>query len=159
MAEKDTAVANGMAMPISTKQSIEICNFIRGRPLAKAKLLLSEVIEKKRAIPFKRFTGGAGHKKKIGSGKYPEKTCREILKLLNAVEANAQFKGLSMGDLIISELIANKASTPWHYGRQRRRKTKRTNIKVVVKEKAAKKKETKKTEPKKAKKKAKEEAK
>jgi large subunit ribosomal protein L22 len=149
MAEKDTAVANGMSLPISTKQSIEICNFIRGRPLAKAKLLLAETIAKKRAIPFKRFNADTGHKKGIGAGKYPEKACKEILKLLNAVEANAQFKGLSTGDLVISELVPNRASTPWHYGRQRRRKMKRTNIKVVVKEMAVKKKEAPKTAEKK----------
>lgn len=140
MAEENTATAYGRALPISTKHSIEICNFIRGKPLAKAKMLLENVIAKKTAVPFRRFSRSVGHKKKIGAGRYPEKACREILKLLNAAEANAQFKGLGVGSLVISELIANKASRPWHYGRQRRRKAKRTHIRVVVKEEIAKKK-------------------
>jgi len=126
-------MAVGRSLPISTKQSIEICDFIRNRSIDDAKKILNEVIKKKMAIPFKRFREGAGHKRGIASGKYPQKACKELLKVLNMVEANAQHKGLS-SSLKIKSILAQKASTPWHFGRKRRRKMKRTHIEVVVEE-------------------------
>ena len=93
--EKEIAKASGMSLPISTKQSIEICNFIRNKTLEKAKAILERVLEKKEAIPFKRFGSDTGHKRgAIGAGRYPQKTAKEILKVLDSVEANAQAKGL-----------------------------------------------------------------
>jgi len=146
--EENIAKAVGRALPISTKQSIEICAFIRKLPLEKAKKRLTDAINKTAAVPFKRFNDDMGHKKgKVAAGRYPEKACTEILKLLAAVEANAQFKGLNTSNLIISHICAHKAARPWHYGRQRRRKAKRTNVEIFVKEGAEKKKkETKKAE-------------
>ena len=151
--EEHIAKAAGRALPISTKQSIEICAFIRHIPLEKAKKKLVEVINKKSAIPFKRFNGDVGHRKgKIAAGRYPEKASGYILKLLETVEANAQFKGLNTSNLLIIHICAHKAANQWHYGRQRRRKMKRTNVEVVVKERAEKKEVKKKTESKSGKK-------
>ncbi len=158
MTDEHTARINGKSLPISTKQSIEICNFIRGKNLEKARGLLREVIKHKIAIPYKRFSGDVGHKKgKIAAGRYPENACKAILELLGGVEANAQFKGLNTSNLVISYICPNKASRPWHYGRQRRRKMKRTHIDIIVKEtaetkekkKGAKRQEVKKVEEKK----------
>ena len=57
---------------------------------------------------------------------------------------------------MIIHICAHRAARPWHYGRQRRRKTKRTNVEVVVKEGVEIKKEGKKAEtPKKEEKKVK----
>ncbi len=161
MEEENIAKAVGRALPISTKQSIEICAFIRKIPLEKAKKRLTDAINKKSAIPFKRFNDNMGHKKgKIAAGRYPEKACGHILKLVEGVEANAQFKGLNTANLVISHICAHKAARPWHYGRQRRRKTKRTNVEIVVKEGVEKRKAGKKVEtPKKEEKKVKEEQK
>ena len=134
--EKEIAKASGMSLPISTKQSIEVCNFLRNKTLEKAKAILERVLEKKEAIPFKRFRSDTGHKKgPIGAGRYPQKTAKEILKVLNSVESNAQLKGLNPDDLKIIQLIANKASAPWRFGRKRRRKAKRTHIEIIVKSK------------------------
>jgi large subunit ribosomal protein L22 len=145
--EEHSAKAKINAVSVSTKHSIEICNFIRKKNLQKAKELLKLAIEKKKPIPFKRFVGEVGHKKgKIASARYPIKTCTQILKILESVEANAQFKGLNTSNLIISHICANKASTPWRYGRHIRRKSKRTHIEVVVEERAEKKKPAKKAE-------------
>ena len=141
-AEENIAKAVGISLPISTKQSIEICNFIRRKTLEKAKQIMVDVINKKIAVPFKKFSDNIGHKRgKIAAGRYPKKSCGEILKLLESVEANAQFKGLNTSNLVIIHMCAQKAARPWHYGRQRRRKMKRTNIEVIVEEKVIKKKE------------------
>ncbi len=138
------ARAVGLLLPISAKQGIEICNFIRGKDIQKARDTLNEVIDMKKPIPFTRFTEGAGHKHGIGPGKYPVKACREILKLVNLVEANAQHNGLDTSSLVIIHACAKKGPKSWHYGRQSRIAMKRTHIEIVVEEKEIKKKEVKK---------------
>ncbi|MBU2561289.1 MAG: 50S ribosomal protein L22 [Nanoarchaeota archaeon] len=139
--EELMARAVGRDLGISTKQSIEICNYLRHRKLEQAKRLLEEVIGKKRAIPFKRFTNGLGHRSgKIAAGRYPLKACTAILKLLESTEANAQTKGLNTGELEIIHICAHRASQPVHYGRHHGREFKRTHVEVVVQETVAKKK-------------------
>jgi len=133
--EENIAKVVGRDIGISHKTAIEICNQIRGKDLQKAKRLMSDVMIMKRAIEFKRFTNGPGHKRGMGSGRYPISACTEILKLLKSVEANAQFKGLNTGNLNIVHISAQKGSDAWHYGRLRRRKMKRVNLEIVVMEK------------------------
>ncbi|MBC8444141.1 50S ribosomal protein L22 [Candidatus Woesearchaeota archaeon] len=131
---ENTAKASALDLHISTKHSIEICNHIRKKSLEKAKAVLQRVLTQKEAIPFKRFNNDIGHKPgKIAAGRYPFNASKAILTLLNDVEANAQTKGLSISDLKITKLCANKASTPWRHGRKRRRKSKRTHLEIIVK--------------------------
>ena len=120
------ARASGKSLPISFKQSIEICNFIRKKNLNYAKDVLSKVVNEKQAIPVRKFNKQVGHKKKSASGRYPKKASKEILNMLNHVEANAQFKGMNTANLVITHINANKASKVTHYGRQRSREAKRT---------------------------------
>jgi len=125
---------------VSTKHCIEICSHIRGRNAEKARTILSGVIDMKQAIPYRRFNKGVGHRKgRMGPGRYPVKACTEVLKAIESCEANAQSKGLNT-DLKIIHICANMASRPWHYGRARRRKMKRTHIEIVLKESEPKKK-------------------
>ncbi len=65
-----------------------------------------------------------------------------MLKLLDAAEANAQFKGLNTSLLHIAHLCAHRAGAPVHPGR-RGRTMKRTHVEVVVEEKPEAKKEQK----------------
>jgi large subunit ribosomal protein L22 len=126
------AKVTGRSLSISTKQSIEVCNFIRGKNLQKMKDYLKDVIDMKKAVKFTRFNKGLGHKKGIGPGRYPINTVTEILMLLESAESNAQLKGLNSANLIIGHINADKASSAWHYGRQRRRKMKRTNLNIIL---------------------------
>ncbi len=99
-----------------------------------------------RAVPFKRFIQDLGHKAGMSAGRYPQKAAKEILRLLNSVEANAQVKGLDTSNLKIIKILANKASIP-STGRRHRGAAKRTHVEVEVRERfAGKKEETKKTE-------------
>jgi len=123
-------------LPISTKQSVEVARFIRGKNLKKVKILLEEVLKKKIAVPYKRYNKDTPHRPgKIASGRYPQKTSINFLKLLKSMEANAENKGLNVDSLIISEVVANKAASQWHYGRMRRRMMKKTNIMIKAIEK------------------------
>ena len=129
------ATAKSVNLPISTKQSLEIASFIRNRPLQKEKMLLQEVVEHKKAVPFKRYNRDTGHKPgKIAAGRYPEKAIACFMKLLNTAEANAEDKGLDSKNLMIIEAKANKGTQQWHQGRQRRRRMKNTHLSIKVAE-------------------------
>lgn len=140
---ENCAKAVGIALPISRKQSIMICKFIRNKNVPLAKKHLAEVILKKRAVPFTRFNDDMGHRPGMASGRYPIKACQNILALLESAEANAQFKGLNTADLVVTHVSAQKGPDTWRYGRHIRRQAKRTHIEIVLEEKKTVKKEKK----------------
>ncbi len=131
------AVARALNIPVSYKQGIELSNYLRYRSTAAAKNILEEVIALRRAVPYRRFTKDLGHKPGIGAGRFPQKASREMLRLVKAVEANAQVKGLNSSSLKITKLVVNKASTPFSGGRLRHRQ-KRSHIEIEVQEGTAK---------------------
>ena len=136
----NTAKAVGVNLPISTKVSVEICNMIRGMNVQSAKSMLNEVINQKRAVPYKRFNKNVGHRRgKIAAGRFPIKACTELVKLIESAETNAQFQGLNTGSLVLRHISAQRAAGAWHYGRWRRRQMKRTHIEIIVEESADKK--------------------
>ena len=141
--KENMARAIGRALPISFKQSIEICKFIRNKNVNYAKNILNKVIEQKHAVPYTRFSSDIGHKKNIAAGRYPKKASMEILGLINNAEANAQFKGLNTANLVITHINANKAGKVMRFGRKRSREAKRTSVEIVVQERADKKSEKK----------------
>lgn len=128
------ATAQGKGLAISPKYTFMVCQYIRGRKLARAKAILEAVIEKKEAIPFTKFNDGVGHRVGIAaSGRYPFKACTAVLALLNSAEANATNKGLT-GELILTECRANRATAPMRQGRQSRRIAKRTHVHITLEE-------------------------
>jgi len=134
------ASVKGTDLPISTKHAIEICSFIRNKKVETAKKQLNLVLEKQLAIPLKKFHKDRGHRKgKIGPGFYPQKATKEVLNLLSSLESNSSNKGLNNDFLYLTKAIANRASAPMHFGRQRGTEMKRTHIELVGKEKETKK--------------------
>lgn len=134
MEEEKIAKAIGSALPISLKQSVEICNFIRGKTSEKGRKILERVIEKKIAVPYKIYMHGVGHRAgKMAAGRFPISASTHILAILKSAEANAENKGMST-PLIIAEAIASQASRSWRAGRHRRRRRKSAHIKIVLKE-------------------------
>ncbi|MBD3318615.1 50S ribosomal protein L22 [Candidatus Woesearchaeota archaeon] len=131
-----SAAAHGMFLPISMKAAVEICGYLRGKKLARAKTILENVIAEKQPIPYTRFNGDVGHRKgNIAAGRYPIKACTEILTVVKSAEANAQFKGLLAKDLVLKQICAKQGGKQYRYGRHRGRRAKRTHIEVVVEEK------------------------
>lgn len=131
---ENSSYAIGKNLDISIKESKEVCSFVRNMRLGKALKMLEEVIKKERSIPFKKYNDDMAHKPGISSGRYPIKCASQILKIIKSAENNAQNKGLSSNDLVITHMCAHKASSPWHYGRQRRRKMKRSHVEIVLTE-------------------------
>ena len=122
------------SVPMSYKSATMIARTIKNMELKKAQELLKHVIEKKKAIRFTRYNQEQAHRPNIGPGRYPIKAARLILKLLEEVEANAQYLGLDTSSLTIIHVSAKKASSPYHYGRRRGIEMKRSTIEVVVSE-------------------------
>ncbi|MFB6246757.1 MAG: uL22 family ribosomal protein [Candidatus Pacearchaeota archaeon] len=134
--KKDYAIANGWDLPISPKYARDICKFIRGLPIEKAINKLEEVEKKVLAVPMKGEYGHKKHAKKFasGSGKYPQKATRELIKLLKNLSANSISNGLEKP--IISEARSNVGSRPMaRFGMWKR---KRAHVKLIAKEKSQK---------------------
>jgi len=130
------AIAKGLGLSISTKDSIEICNKIRGRTTVSAKALLERVIAMEEPIRYTRFTNGLGHRKGDGgTGRWPLGACKALLKIVKTAEANAQVKGLDVGKLFIASIIPNRGSRSPHHGRKRGIQNKSTHIEITVEEK------------------------
>jgi ribosomal protein L22 len=127
--KKEEATVNGVSLPISTKDSVAICRFIKGKTIEKAIEDLGEVLKFKKAIPMK---GEIPHRKGKGmmSGRYPVKPVGYFIKMLKNLGANANVNGMEEG--IIVEAVPNRASRP--HGRFGSIKRKRTHVLIRVKQ-------------------------
>ena len=113
-----TAIASGRDLRISPKAAREICNHIKGMKLDKAKDILYNVIDLKQPIPYHRHRKKVPHRKGVqgfDAGRYPQKAAGEILKVLDAVEANAEFKGLYTDRLKIIHIASNRGRVIRNY--------------------------------------------
>ena len=96
--------------PISHKHAREISLAIKGLSIEKARDYLLDVTNLKRSIPFKRYKNQVGHKSDPGtmSGRYPQKDATEILRLLDNLESNAEYKGMDLDRLKIINTTVHK---------------------------------------------------
>ena len=137
-----TAIASGRDLRIKPKTSREICHSLKGMKLEDAKKFLNDVIDRKRAVPYYRYRGKTPHRKGLqghDAGRFPEKAAGEILKILDSVEANAEFKGLYSDRLRIVHMAAHKARVirkfiPRAFGRASPYYKHLTHIEVAVEE-------------------------
>ena len=95
---------------ISHKHAREIAVSMNGLSIEKARDYLLDVTNLKRSIPFRRYKNQVGHKSDPGtmSGRYPIKAATEILKLLDNLESNAEYKGMDMDRLKIINAKVHK---------------------------------------------------
>ena len=137
-----TAIASGRDLRVSPKATREICNYIRGMRLERAKEVLQEVTELKRPVPYFRYRKKVPHRKGaegFDAGRFPQKAAKEILKVLDAVEANAEFKGLYADRLKIIHIASHKGRVirnyiPRAFGRSSPHFNHLTHVEVAVEE-------------------------
>ncbi|KAL4498513.1 hypothetical protein ABPG72_019631 [Tetrahymena utriculariae] len=96
------------------KNTYEVVKAIKGLNLENAKRYLKAVIDRKRCIPFTRFTGCIGrtaqaHEFGRTQGRWPVKSVKVILGLLDNLSANAQAKSLNTANLVIQHGQVNRA--------------------------------------------------
>ena len=138
------------SLAVSTKQSVEIGKFIKGRSPQQAIVLLEGVTEQTVAVPYTRFNWNTGHKKGIGPGRYPQKAATEFISLIKLAIANATDIGLNVENLRIYSMVAQKASKSYRHGRHRGQKAKHTHLELVLEQVEPKAKKVKKAAPKKS---------
>lgn len=106
-----TAKAMCYEADISPRHAIELCRELKTMRISEAKDYLNDVIALKRAVPFKRHNKNVGHRRglhKWDAGRYPQKAASEILRLLNNVESNAEYKGLEPDHMHILYMSAKR---------------------------------------------------
>ncbi|MCS7125329.1 MAG: 50S ribosomal protein L22 [Aigarchaeota archaeon] len=104
-----TVKASLREVDVSPKFSREVCRAIIGLSIPKAKKLMEDVIAKKKMIPYRRYRKKrAQHAQTKGPGGYPVKVAKLMLKLLESLEANAEFKGLDPEQVVIRYAVAHK---------------------------------------------------
>lgn len=140
--EAKTARAMAKSLKISPKHCVEICNALRGMEVDKAKAYLNDVIDMKRAVPFKRHNKKVGHRKGLEgwpTGRYPVKAANQILKVLENAEANAEYKGMDTDKLVIEHISSHRGvvirgAIPRAFGRVTPFNTPTTHIQIVLEE-------------------------
>jgi large subunit ribosomal protein L22 len=138
-----TAKASGREIRVSHKHAREVCKTIKGMMLSNAKTYLRDVIEKRKAVPFRRFKKKLGHRHgllKASAGRYPVKTAQQVLKVVEGAEANAENKGLDVDRLRIIHAAAYpgmkiKRYMPRAHGRSSPKYETTTHIEIVLDEK------------------------
>jgi len=98
---------------ISHKHAREVAVAIKGLSIEKARDYLQAVINKDRAVAFGRFKNQVGHKSDPGmmSGRYPQKTAKEFIKVLDNLESNAEYKGMDLDRIKIVNATVHKGVT------------------------------------------------
>jgi large subunit ribosomal protein L22 len=138
-----TAKASGRELRVSHKHAREVCKTIKGMMLTNAKTYLRDVMDKKKAVPFRRHKKKLGHRhgiEKAFAGRYPVKTAQQVLRVVEAAEANAENKGLDVDRLRIFHAAAYpgmkiKRFTPRAHGRTSPRYETTTHVEIVLEEK------------------------
>lgn len=104
-----TVRAMAREIDVSPKFSRELCRAVVGLKLDRAKNLMEDVMNKKKPIPYRRHRKERGHRRGAGGpGGFPVKIARHVLRLLESLEANAEFKGLAPSDIKITHAFVQK---------------------------------------------------
>jgi large subunit ribosomal protein L22 len=112
---KKTARATSLNTPISPRDALEIVRTIKGMNLGKAKDYLENVIDKKKAVPYRKFLDSVSHRRGVGPGRYPVKAAKYVLETLESAESNAEFKQLDSEKLVIKSAVAQPAPPIKYY--------------------------------------------
>lgn len=127
--KKTEAIVNAKNVPVSTKHSMAICKFIKGKRINDCIEYLEQVIRGRKAMPMR---GEIPHRKgKMMSGRFPKNASKEFIILLKSLGANANANNLE--EPIIYHAVANIGARP--FGRFGRTRKKRTHVTIKVKEK------------------------
>ncbi len=93
---------------ISLKDSINIAHYLRGMSLNAAKENIDLAIEKKKPVRYFRYLDSVSHRRGSGPGRFPVRALKVFKRLVDNVEANAEFKNLNLEKLKVVHLSATK---------------------------------------------------
>lgn len=132
--------ASGREVNVSPKATREVCRAIKGWSLPRAKIYLQDVMVLKAVVHFRRYNKEVGHARsseKFHAGRYPVKAAKEVLTVLEAVESNAEFKGLDAERMRIIHAASHRGRkvqgfTPRAFGRASPSNNTLTHIELVA---------------------------
>jgi large subunit ribosomal protein L17e len=95
------------------KNTYETANAIKGLTIPKAKQYLKDVLAHRRCVPYLKHFGGIGRTGQAAEfgktlGRWPEKSVRVVLGLVNNLESNANAKNLK--NLTIDHVAVDRAA-------------------------------------------------
>jgi large subunit ribosomal protein L17e len=104
----------GKDLRVHYKNTYEVGKAIKGMLVKKAKQYLHEVLAHQRCIPYTKYDGSMGRTGQaiqfgLTKGRWPEKSVKIILSLLQNALANAEIKKLDVDKLAIKKVIVNRA--------------------------------------------------
>lgn len=126
---------------MSHKHAREIAHRISGMRVEKARDFLNRVATGQSSVPMSRYKKQVGHKSDPGvmAGRYPHKAATEFIKLLDNLEANAEYKGMDLDRLRIVNVTSHKGVLvkrfiPRAMGRATPKNNVMTHVELVVRE-------------------------
>lgn len=138
--DEPCAKAYGKELRVSPKDAMEVCRTLRGMKLEGAKEFLENVQKKTAPVTYLTHNKKVAHRRGArGSGAYPVKVARELLKVLKNAEENAKYKGMEVEKLKIVHASAYKGMTipgilPRAFGRASAANKPLTNVEIILKE-------------------------
>ena len=108
-----TVKCAGRELRISPKAATEICRTIKGMRLEQAKELLEGVTEGRVPIAYRRYKKEVPHRSqdaRFAAGRYPIRAANGILRLLEQLESNAEYKGLDVDRLKITHAASQRGT-------------------------------------------------
>ena len=123
------AVVNGKNLSVGLKHAVALSNFIKGKDIDHAIVILEEVTRLKRAVPMR---GEIPHRKGKGmmSGRYPVKGAKEFIILLKSLKSNAIINEVELEKYKL-HAIPNQAARPYKRFGQGRFKRSHVTIKLI----------------------------
>ena len=93
----------------------------------------------KRPLPAVFHNKKRAHQKGIGSGSYPQKAARYLLKILENAENNAEYKGFDIENMKIIHISTYRGrkirgTMPRAHGRATDKNESTTNIEIILEE-------------------------
>jgi large subunit ribosomal protein L22 len=131
---------------ISHKHAREVALAIRGKSIEDAREFLENVIARQIAVPYRRYNNEVAHRSNIrdgfSAGRFPKKTSKEFLKLLDNLESNGEYKGMDLDRLKIVSAVVHKGTklerfTPRAMGRSSPKIDTLVHVELVAQEVAS----------------------
>lgn len=118
--KREFVIVNVQNSPVSTKESMAICKFIKFKKIDEAVFDLEQVVALRKAVPMK---GEIPHRHgAMMSGRFPRNASLEFIKLLKSLKGNATASLIE--EPVIIEAVPNMGQRPFgRFGRFRRKRT------------------------------------
>jgi large subunit ribosomal protein L17e len=110
-----TLRAKALGERVHFKPMYEVARVLKGKAVTKAIAYLEDVIAHKRAVPFTRYNEGVvhhaqGHEFGFPAARWPEKSCKLFLRLLNGALGSAKIDDRVRPTLFIANIQVNRAA-------------------------------------------------